>query len=664
MDDTETLNKLVGHIARHLAKPAQIGSGPSITAIAETAVRFNDSSWFWTDDNAKTAELLCLPHIRDQNPALAEAALDFVLRLSRGTVIQRRGAAPEISVVADDPKAFHVRNAFVNIEGDLSRGVLRPSARFNDGRGIDVAHHTGNYIEFKHAGRRYRQDIEDGITAYALVPGGRSVAMRHTTTLKSRPGWLPGRAEITVGTVTYEYTLFDDRSTLELLLTVAPAPGVVLEDVIATTAIDQAGQSQEFRTLCVGQSGTYVREDTLGRRSRIGHTGAADYVALIQHGNSPGFSYGMHCLLRTGDRVQRVVTTCKAENITHWMVIRYALGRLDAAVTLSEARLMTAGGYYDDPGHYKDVMASGAEDGIDPSMTYDIGAELNAVAVCYLFGTAGRYTVDPPSPARLAELKLWYDRHLDRYFEFLRVGEPNEGGRTFIRGLGFTALSLDCMLRATGDQSYKTRMDTACTLLLRLFDRQEVGNDTSEGSFIDSWTGRVPFLDVHAAGMLALSRCAAHGDPGSQYQAAVADGVRGVRLVTLTVSPGPGSRVYCDQLGVSSRVPETTPVHWDTGYWNFKMGLLLRALHAVQRADASGALPLDEAVRDRTGFLIGLARRIIGQSTRDHGDTLEVLTSHRSGETNSETQPWVSLGLVPIGDELIGAIPVPAPSSP
>jgi hypothetical protein len=38
---------------------------------------------------------------------------------------------------------------------------------------------------------------------------------------------------------------------------------------------------------------------------------------------------------------------------------------------------------------------------------------------------------------------------------------------------------------------------------------------------------------------------------------------------------------------------------------------------------------------------------------------LEVLTSRMSGETNSETQPWVALGLVPVVDEQIVALIVP-----
>ncbi len=660
MTDKYTLDCLVAFIAQNLAKQASIGQRQATIAIAETAKRFNNSSWFWTDDNAKTAELLCFPPVWKRHPVLAKNAIDFVLQMSRGAIIQRRCGVPELQVVADDPRAFHVRNAFVALEGDLSRGVLRHSTRFNDGRSVDVMQHTGNYVGFTVDGRRHVADIEDGISGFAMRREDGRVVLSHSTGLLAKTGVL-GRQRRSVGTITYEYTLFADRSALELCVTLTPEPGVALRDVVVTTAVDQAGKSVEFRSLCVGADSAYVTSDRLGRDARTAHVGRANYLGLIQPGSSPGFSYALHCLLTSGDRLQSVVTTCPAEDRVHWMVMRYALGAVEGGpVVVKETRLLTAGGYYDEPGHYRDLMASAADGGIDPSMTYDIGAELNAVAVHYLFGVTGQYAAQVPSPSRLAELRHWYDRHLERYFGFIRPGDENVGGRIFIRGLAFALLSLDCMLRATGDRRYKARMDQGLALLLGLFDRLQVGDGIWEGAFIDSWTGRMPFLDVHASGLLALARCALHGDPGGRYAQAMAEATRAVRLTTATVTPGPGSSVYCDTLAVRGRVADGEVPQEDTGYWNFKLGVLLRALRSVQRAHAVGAVALHGATIQRIELLVQLATRFIRQSMREHPGTLEVLTSQRSGETNSETQPWVALGLVPSLDEAIGAIAVPA----
>ena len=51
--------------------------------------------------------------------------------------------------------------------------------------------------------------------------------------------------------------------------------------------------------------------------------------------------------------------------------------------------MLTGGGYYDVPDQYIDIMRNATGGGaFDPSMTYDIGAELNAVAVHILFARA------------------------------------------------------------------------------------------------------------------------------------------------------------------------------------------------------------------------------------------------------------------------------------
>ena len=52
--------------------------------------------------------------------------------------------------------------------------------------------------------------------------------------------------------------------------------------------------------------------------------------------------------------------------------------------------------------------------------------------------------------------------------------------------------------------------------------------------------------------------------------------------------------------------------------------------------------------------LLDLAvRLLIRQSMLWEGGKIEVLTSQKSGETNSETQPWVALRLVPAVERAI-----------
>lgn len=658
------LPRMAAFIAERLAKPATLG-GDTLLAVAETAERFDDSSWFWTDDNAKVAELLALPLLRERHPALADAALDFVLRMSEGPVIRRRSGMPELQVVSADPCAFHVRNAFVTVEGDLSRGVLRPSARFNDTRGQDVVHYAADVVLFRSRGLRHTVQVGDSVTEWGIDGQEDRIVLRYASAITVPALPLVGRGpRASVGTVRYQYTLWKDRSSLTLRVEWVPEPGAPVGDLVLSTGFDRCGEKVEFRSLALdGPEGRRVAGE-LGRRVQRPHTGQASYLALLQAGRPPGFSYAAHVLLRSGSRLKEVVTDCRRHGRLHRVSLRYGMGTPGDASSpgpcvVEEERLLTAGGYYDDCAHYAAIMAGEGDGGQDPTMTYDIGAELNAVAAHYLFAASGRYAAGSPSPERLTALRAWYDRHLQRYFQVLRPGEQEEAVQTFVRGLAFAALSLDCMLRATGDGLYRTRMDEAVQVLLRRFVRVPGGTDTWEGHFLDSETSWKPFLDVQAAAILAIARCAHHGDPGGEYGRVLREAVRAIKIATPTWSPGPGLVLTFDTLTVRAHGPDGTVLTDDPGYWMFKLGLLLRALDALRIASEVGAVELDAATVDRIDLLSQLARRFVGKSTRDHGGQLEVLTGIRSGEGNSETQPWVALGLDPALDRQIVAIPPP-----
>lgn len=117
------------------------------------------------------------------------------------------------------------------------------------------------------------------------------------------------------------------------------------------------------------------------------------------------------------------------------------------------------------------------------------------------------------------------------------------------------------------------------------------------------------------------------------------------------VDLGDGHLEACDSVAVVN--PPGPTAHADTGFWNFKLGVTLRALNAAERASASGAVRLTDEDHTRLSVRRELCVKFLSASMREHGDLLEVLTSRIAGETNSETQPWVALGLVPIVDERI-----------
>lgn len=667
MQPDSTLPAMVAFIKRRLVKTAEVG-GQRFPALAETAERFNDTSWFWTDDNAKAAELLAEPGLYDADPAYADAALDFVLRMSEGAVIQRRCGPPELRVLSTDPRAFRVETAFFILEGDLSQGLVRHALRFNDGRTVTAAQHTGNMVSVRQGRRDRTLDVEKNITDFAVEADEDQVAVWHSSRVAfPAVPWLR-RAAKPLGRLRYTYTIRKDRPGVALRVELQLDPGVALDGCVLTTAVDQLSITHgvEYRGFAVRAAGVDRTVCGVADDRTTLHEGPADYASIAQAGASPGFSYAIHTLLRDGARLATIQARGQKAGLLHWVLHRYRMGAVPVggAAVVQEERMVTGGGYYDALAHYEAVLRDGAGGGgYDPSMTYDIGAELNAVAAHILFARRGRYR-EPPAEARLQVMQAWYDRHVQRYFDFIRPGESDDLSRVFTRGIAFVALSLDCMVRATGDARYRAQLDLACSIILRTQKRLPCGRDEHDITFVDTWAGRVPFLDNHASCVLALARAAWHGDPGGTLSQAVREGILGIKLYSGVVDLGAGHTVAADSLATLNTGGHE---HADTGFWNFKLGMVLRALRAASHAADAGKLDLDAAARRRLATRQAICLDVLAQSMRWHrdgagnmdGDMMEVLTARIAGETNSETQPWVALGLVPVVDEAIVALAVP-----
>lgn len=660
----DTLRAMTAFITQRLAKTVSVGD-QTFLALSETAERFNNTSWFWTDDNAKAAELLCDPAFYDADPSYAEGAIDFVLRMSAGAVIQRRCGPPELRVLSADPKAFRIETAFFILEGDLSVGVVRQSLRFNDGRTVVAAQHTGNMIQLRHGGRKRTLDVETAIDEFGVDVAGDSVKVWHSSSLLVPGAPWQRRPGSYVGRLRYTYTVAADRPSVSVRVELIPANGVVLEDVVLSTALDQLSKvvGVDYRAVAVRAAGVDKAVQRVADTAAQLHAGAADYVGVSQVGASPGFSYGIHLLLEDGARLREIVANGQKSGLLHWLVQKYRVGDVSAGstATVREERMLTGGGYYDALGHYEAVLRGGiGGGGYDPSMTYDIGAELNAVATQFLFARRGRYA-NPPPPARLAELQAWYDRHLQRYFEFVGPGQPDDLARTFTRGIAFVTLSLDCMLRATGQPRYREQLKLAVSLMMRMRKRLPCGRDEHDVTFGDVWAGQVPFLDNHASCVLALARASWHGDEDGSLAQAVAEGILGIKLHSAIVDLGNGHTIAADSLATLNPMPN---FHADTGFWNFKLGVVLRALRAAEHAADQRKLGMDAMTRKRLEVRRELCVELLGMSARWHRAAdgtpmMEILTARIAGETNSETQPWVALGLVPLIDEQVVALAVP-----
>jgi hypothetical protein len=83
----------------------------------------------------------------------------------------------------------------------------------------------------------------------------------------------------------------------------------------------------------------------------------------------------------------------------------------------------------------------------------------------------------------------------------------------------------------------------------------------------------------------------------------------------------------------------------NNSFWNYQAGLTLRFFNALRMSPDKRLQEILTRHQERIEILEYIIRRQITKSTYSHVDGVEVRSSYLSTETNSETQPWVLLGL-------------------
>ena len=86
--------------------------------------------------------------------------------------------------------------------------------------------------------------------------------------------------------------------------------------------------------------------------------------------------------------------------------------------------------------------------------------------------------------------------------------------------------------------------------------------------------------------------------------------------------------------------------HNENAYWNFNVGLTLRFFAALRGVARSGTAGNRFETPRSDGVVRGYMRWQLRRSITKREGCVEIRTSIYSGETNSETQPWVMLGLI------------------
>ena len=83
----------------------------------------------------------------------------------------------------------------------------------------------------------------------------------------------------------------------------------------------------------------------------------------------------------------------------------------------------------------------------------------------------------------------------------------------------------------------------------------------------------------------------------------------------------------------------------ENSFWNFKVGMTLRFFAALRNSPNPALRSIAARHGERMDLFEIVLRRQLERSITQREESIEIRTAVSAGETNSETQPWVMLGL-------------------
>jgi uncharacterized protein YyaL (SSP411 family) len=232
--------------------------------------------------------------------------------------------------------------------------------------------------------------------------------------------------------------------------------------------------------------------------------------------------------------------------------------------------------------------------------------------------------------------------YLNYYYElFVNVHEKQRNS-IFSRDLSFVILGVVTMYRATHAADYLRRLARLCDVLLEFEVRSHDGSrDPASGFLMRMTSPRVAYVDCHSAALLALTQAARYLDD-PRLVAAIERGLASYGVETCPVAAGDPYQI--DTVS-TSMVDRLGTRRTENALWNFKAGMTLRLLAAL-RSSPNPSLRAMVARHDaRMDSFDTILRRQLERSITHRDESIEIRTAVAAGETNSETQPWVMLGL-------------------
>jgi hypothetical protein len=623
-------------------RPVELGNGASHFAIAETALPIAGDSWFWTDDNAKVLEFLSRPELWRRFPQQTSEIFRFVRAMCRGPLIFRRVSPPRLEPAETQGTLSGYRHSLMDIKYDLARGEVIAGLRFHDERNRDNLLMTSNYVEFTYHRHRFKLGVEPAISDVDARQHGHTLRLRHSGDLhfESR------RKRLRLGRIGYTYTI-DARSMLiDVEVTLEIERGVPVTDVVLTIGHDQLARMR-YRTIAtnIAPAARPLYSAGIPGRRLLNAAGASYY--LIRQPHISGDCFAIHSMPRDPARFTGIETVVQRWGRLRLAIARYSFpgSQCGASLAVGERKLLTGGGFYDRIADYAALIRSEAlivseQQAVrDLSTSYDYGSKINAFAKCFAVCKAGEVITDA---AAFDELRSFFDFYLNYYFELFVNIHERQRNSIFSRDLAFVILGVVTMYRATKAADYLRRLARLCHVLLEFEVRSYDGKGNPSSGFLMRMTSpRVAYVDCHSAALLALTQAVRYLDD-PRLVAAIERGLASYFVETCTVAAGQPYEIDTVSTGIVDRLGTRRT---ENAFWNFKAGMTLRFFAALRGSSHPSMRSIVARHGERMDRFEIVLRCQLEKSIAQTEEGIEIRTAVSAGETNSETQPWVMLGL-------------------
>jgi hypothetical protein len=533
------------------------------------------------------------------------------------------------------------RHSLMNIEYDLTRGLIAAGLRFHDERNSENLLLVGNRVEFTYLRRRYRLDVEPAIVDINARQDGHTLTLRHSGHLHFRSRGRPLR----LGQITYVYSIDARSMFIDVGVTLEIGSGVEVSDVVLTIGHRQPSGIY-YRTIDtdIGRTKPLFRAGMPGWRCR-GVEGASYYV--IRQSHISGDSWGIHSIPCAPARLSAIEAVVQHWGRFHRVIACYSFpgSQCGARLVARERKLVTGGGFYDRIEEYRGLMQeassamSAQQAAWDLSTSYDYGSAINAFAKCFAVCDAGIVRTD--ALLDTDELRSLFDSYLNHYCDVFANPHEQRPNAIFSRDLAFVILGLTTMYRATNATGYRRQLAWLCDILLDFEVRyQDDGGSRASGFLMRMDSPRAAFVDCHSAALLALTQAVRYVEDPRLVET-LERGLASYAVESCTDGAGQYQIDTVSTHMVDRRGTRRT----QNAFWNFKAGLTLRFFDALRNSPNPSLRSVALRQAERLERLETILRRQIARSITKRENGVEIRTAVSSGETNSETQPWVMLGL-------------------